>query len=125
LYVAGVRKKDAIVTEDNMTNGNRSQRARNPSPVFVIGGIVLALAGFVVGRAHPAHNYQLIGTSSYLYDTHTGKLCAPFRDSELAELAAAKGTAQLGSPLADAVQESWDKLHPKTALELIPSCGSE
>ena len=81
------------MTEDNVTNDNRSQRTRSLSPTFVIGGIVVAMAGFAIGRAYPAHDYHQIGTSSYLFDTHTGKACAPFRDSQIAaeKAIAAKG----------------------------------
>lgn len=40
------------------------------------------LAGFMVGRAHPAHHYQygqMYRGVSPMYDTTTGKICNPMR----------------------------------------------
>ena len=74
-------------------------------PLLAIGGIVIDLAGFAVGRAYPAHEYHQIGTTSYLYDTHSGKLCAPFRDSEVAYKKAA----------ADDPTKRWNEVHPDKA----------
>ena len=113
------------MAESSVTNSNRSQQTVNHYTLLVIGGIVLALAGFAAGRAFPVHMYQQIGTSSYLFDIHTGKLCAPFRNSEMAEAAAKKAVLQPESPMADAWQKRWDELHPKTAADMIPACGSE
>jgi hypothetical protein len=131
------------VTEDNVTNDRRSDR-RNHSPVFVIGGIVLAMAGFAIGRAYPAHDYHQIGTSSYLFDTHTGKACAPFRDSQVAaekaiaakgdifdQVAAsqAQGTDPARKDQAVDPNDPWAvrarELQHKEASDMIPACGSE
>jgi hypothetical protein len=144
LHVVDARKRDAIVTEDNVTNDNRSQRVRSPSPVFVIGGIVLALAGFAIGRTYPAHDYHQIGTSSYLFDTHTGKACAPFRDSQVAaeraiaakgdifdQVAAlrAQGTDPASKDQALDPNDPWAvrarELQHKEGSDMIPACGSE
>jgi hypothetical protein len=120
--LSGDPEGERVVTENDMTNGNRPQPIKNNYTLLALGGIVLALAGFLLGRAYPAHDYHQIGTSSYLYDTHTGKLCAPFRESELALAAAKKSAAQPGSDMFDAVQASWDKQH-QTAEGMIPACG--
>ena len=84
------------------------------------------MAGFMVGRSHPAQNYQRIG--SYLYDTHTGKACAPFREAQ--QQANAANQTQLdpndpwAKPLADA-QRRIAAEHKKSAADMIPACGSE
>jgi hypothetical protein len=137
-------RESAIVTEDNVTNDNRSQRTRSLSPTFVIGGIVVAMAGFAIGRAYPAHDYHQIGTSSYLFDTHTGKACAPFRDSQIAaekaiaakgdifdQVAAsrAQGTDPARKDQALDPNDPWavraGELQHKEASDMIPACGSE
>src|SRR5258708_7239639 len=81
------------------------------------------VAGFAIGRAHPAHDYHQIGTSSYLYDTHTGKLCTPYRTSEVA---AHNANFPPGSPWTEAFAK-LEKENPKekTAADMIPACGSE
>jgi hypothetical protein len=35
-------------------------------------------SGLLVGRQFPAKHYERFGTSTYLYDVSTGKLCNPF-----------------------------------------------
>lgn len=92
------------MTESNASNAKGSEPTMKRYPSLAIAGIALAMAGFVIGRAYPAHDYHQIGTSSYLYDTHTGKLCAPFRASEDAyKKAALPPGVQPGSPLASAL----------------------
>jgi hypothetical protein len=112
-----------VVTENDMTNVSRSQPNKNNYSLLALGGIVLALAGFVFGRAYPAHSYQQIGTSSYLFDTHTGKLCAPFRASEEAAHAA---NFPPGNVWTEALAKA-EKENPKdkASADMIPACGSE
>jgi hypothetical protein len=131
------------VTESNLGNDGHSGRTIERYPFFLaIGGIVLTLAGFAVGRAFPAHRYQEIGASSYLFETHTGKACAPFRNSAVApeKANAAKGDIfdQLAVSQAQGIDHSkdqvldpndpasvrWHDLH-KQASDMIPVCGSE
>lgn len=131
------------MTESNASNAKGSEPTMKRYPSLAIAGIALAMAGFVIGRAYPAHDYHQIGTSSYLYDTHTGKLCAPFRASEDAyKKAALPPGVQPGSPLASALgattqndpwaarakqRDIFDQVanSPRTATDMIPSCGSE
>ena len=107
------------MTENNAANGNRTKPTMLRYPLLAIGGIVLVLAGFALGRAYPAHDYHQIGTSSYLFDTHTGKLCAPFRESEEAYRKTAAG-----SDIASALGAKTDQT-PRAATDMIPSCGSD
>jgi hypothetical protein len=49
--------------------------------LLVFGGLVLAVAGFMVGRAHPAHpahHYQKwFSDGALVFDVSTGILCDP------------------------------------------------
>jgi hypothetical protein len=132
---------ERVVTENNVSNDSRSKQTMTNCLVPVIGGIVVALAGFAAGRAYPSHIYQQIGTSSYLFDTHTGKACAPFRDSQVAAEKAntAKGdifdqveASQAGSDPTKKVLDPNDpwavrarELQHKEASDMIPPCGRE
>lgn len=88
--------------------------------LLAIGGLVLALAGFAIGRAYPAHSYQQIG--SYLYDTRTGKACSPFRESQ--QQADAANALDSSDPWASVDARVRATQHKNTA-DMIPACGSE
>ena len=105
------------MTENDVTN--RSQPIKNNYAWLAVGGIVVALAGFAVGRTYPAHDYHQIGTSSYLYDTRTGKVCSPFRASE-----EAYRNTTAGKDIAGALGATTDQT-PRAATDMIPTCGSE
>jgi hypothetical protein len=86
---------------------------KNNALMLSMGGIVLALMGFAAGRAHPAHNYRPFPSGAYVYDTHTGKACYPFREAQ---------------NQADAVNAANGKERPelsKNAADMTPGCGSE
>jgi hypothetical protein len=36
--------------------------------------------GLLVGRQFPAHHYERLGQTAFLYDTTSGKTCNPFKD---------------------------------------------
>jgi len=86
---------------------------------LAIAGLVCALTGFAIGRAHPSHNYRPFPSGAYVYDTHTGKACYPFRDAQ--DRANAANGLDPNDP--------WNKidraLKTKTAAEMTPACGSE
>jgi hypothetical protein len=49
--------------------------------LFVVAGCVVGFSsGLIVGRSHPAHNYQKYGETRFMLDAATGKLCDPFKD---------------------------------------------
>jgi hypothetical protein len=90
-------------------------------------GIALALGGFIAGRMYPVHHYEQLGTSSYLFDSSTGKVCAPFRDSEIAAKKAngADRWEAKAKELA-AKGDVFDKLAiEQTTADMVPACGSE
>jgi hypothetical protein len=38
-------------------------------------------SGLLIGRQFPAHHYERFGSSSYLFEVSTGKLCNPLPES--------------------------------------------
>lgn len=44
-----------------------------------LAGIVFA-GGVLVGRQYPAHRFERMGESWYVFDSTTGKACSPFKD---------------------------------------------
>jgi hypothetical protein len=61
------------VTENNVPNDFRTERTMSHWPLLAVGGIVLAFAGFVVGRAYPAHEYQQIGSFRFADNSSTAR----------------------------------------------------
>ena len=108
------------MTENNVSSGSLSTVAVKDL-LLVLGGVVLALAGFAVGRMYPAHTYVEIGTSSYLFDAHTGKACAPFRDSQITADNANRSAGDLWDQAAARLKAAKEK----TTTDMIPACGSE
>jgi hypothetical protein len=49
--------------------------------IAIIACIVGFGSGLLVGRYHPAHNFQKFGESRFILDPATGKVCDPFKDS--------------------------------------------
>jgi hypothetical protein len=46
--------------------------------LVVVGGCAVGFgSGLIVGRQYPAHHYERFGTTSYLLDPTTGKVCDP------------------------------------------------
>jgi len=123
-----VSAKDGIVTADNASDGSRLDSARsNHVPALAIGGLVLALAGFAVGRAYPTHDYRPFSTGGYMYDGRTGKACNPFREAQdRANVANALDPndpwAAVDSQLSNPIDRA---LKTKTAADTTPACGSE
>jgi hypothetical protein len=56
------------------------------SKVWLISGMAIILlvvgfgSGFLTGRMFPAHHYDRLGQTSYLFDSSTGFVCDPFQD---------------------------------------------
>lgn len=88
---------------------------------LIFWGFVLAAVAFGMGRANPLHTFQQFSSGSYLYDTHTGKVCAPFRKAQqLADAA----NATNGDAWAQKAEQLKNTL-PKRTEDMIPACGSE
>jgi len=48
----------------------------------VLAGIWLFGAGLLIGRQMPAHRFERFGTTGYLLDASTGRLCLAFPESK-------------------------------------------
>jgi len=89
--------------------------------------LILSAAGLFIGftfgyffdLAKCDHDYHPFGTTPYLYDTHTGRVCAPLRESEDAYKKATVNPTP-GSPLGDVFDQAA-KL-PHGAADMIPAC---
>ena len=100
---------------------------KNNAVMLAMLGIVLVLMGFAVGRAYPAHNYRPFPSGAYVYDTHTGKACYPFREAQdRANTANALDPNDPWAARASQLSNPIDRaLKTKTAADMTPACGSE
>lgn len=75
--------------------------------LLALGALLLTTVSFVVGRTHPAHHYQQLGQSKFLYDQATGRVCLPLKEA--------------GPTALDAVRSQLGQPSPST----VPQCGTE
>jgi hypothetical protein len=83
---------------------------------LAIAGFIIGLTGFAIGRAYPSHNYRPFASGAYVYDTHTGQACYPFRAAQ------DRANAANGVDPPNIIDRG---LRNKTAAEMTPACGSE
>jgi len=92
--------------------------------VLIVAGFVLAVAGFMVGRAHPvhpAHHYERLNEDGpLLLDTSTGRVCDPFRDAHNKAATVNAAIDKTAEPAVIAIKP--DRV---SFRDMIPACGSE
>ena len=95
--------------------------------ILIIGAItapILFCAGLLVGRQFPAHHYERFGTSVYLYDTSTGRVCTIKHPQSMGDLwaaPAAPASSGAATPPPGFVLDSAPTTAP--ASSEYPVCG--
>jgi hypothetical protein len=75
--------------------------------LIALSALALAGASFATCRASPAHHYQQLGQSRYLYDQSTGSVCSSVKET--------------GSTALDHLRSQMGLPVPST----VPQCGTE
>ncbi len=100
--------------------------------LVTLAGLGLAVSGFMVGRAHPAHHYQGSGKRYHAVDlqvdANTGKLCNPLLTAE-EKASAANAALDQKVPATNAALDLSAGVVPEVqharAEDYIPACGAE